>query len=163
MNAYSESQSSGNQWSQPPAALLYQPFLKETPPPVRRQSVAALDDLENQMAEFAVQHELLLSELRKYYVFPADSSVTEFLTERRTIPQILIEAAPQLKVYFGKDSVFSLRAPVDEAGARTLYSVAMWPGKLNDVRDALLRFDEKWWIERSKTSAGYLIFTYELT
>ncbi|MEX2260387.1 MAG: hypothetical protein WD696_00470 [Bryobacteraceae bacterium] len=114
------------------------------------------------MAEFAAQHEAVLNEVRKHYVLPADASVMTFLTEHRTIPQILLGAAPHLKPCFGADAVFSLRAPIDEAGSRTLYAVAMWPGKSQDVRDALAKFDNDWWMVRAGQAAGYLTFTYEL-
>lgn len=86
----------------------------------------------------------------------------DFLTERRAIPQMLLEAAPQLKAYFGGTAVFNLRAPIDEAGSRTLYAVAMWPGEVLDVRDALAKFDKDWWMARAGRAAGYLTFTYEL-
>ena len=62
----------------------------------------------------------------------------------------------------GGNAVFNLRAPIDEAGSQTLYAVAMWPGKLQDVRDALAKFDDEWWMARARQAAGYLTFTYEL-
>jgi len=114
------------------------------------------------MAEFDAQHQAVLNDVRKLYVLPADESVRNFLTEHRAIPNILLEAAPQLKACFGGNAVFNLRAPIDEAGSRTLYAVAMWPGKLRDVRDALARFDNDWWMVRAGQTAGYLTFTYEL-
>lgn len=114
------------------------------------------------MAEFAAQHEAVLNDMRKHYVLPSDASVRDFLTEHRAIPQILLEAVPHLKAYFGGNAVFNLRAPIDEAGSRTLYAVAMWPGELRDVGDAFARFDSDWWMARAGQAAGYLTFTYEL-
>ena len=114
------------------------------------------------MAESAAQHEAVVNDVRKHYVLPADASVRDFLTEHRAIPQILLEAAPQLKAHFGGNAIFNLRAPIDEAGSRTLYAVAMWPGELRDVRDALAKFDNDWWMARAGQAAGYLTFTYEL-
>ena len=144
MNAYSEVQSSGTHWPEP------------------RQRAPILEGLEKQMAEFAALDEAILSEVRKNYVLPADSSVLNFLTEHRTIPQILLDAAPQLKACFGADAVFNLRAPIDESGSRILYAAAMWQGKSQDVRDALAKFDRDWWTARAGQAAGYLTFTYEL-
>jgi len=106
------------------------------------------------------QHEAVANEVRKHYA--ADSSVLSFLSEHRSIPQILLGAAPQLKACFGADTVFDLRAPIDEAGSRTLYAVVMWPGKSQDARDALAKFDNDWWMARAGQAAGYLTFTYEL-
>jgi hypothetical protein len=103
-----------------------------------------------------------LNDVRKHYVLPADPSVIDFLADHRAIPQLLLAAAPQIKGYFGRNAVFNLRAPLDEAGSRTLYAVVMWPGKLRDVRDALARFDDEWWMARARQAGGYLIFTYEL-
>jgi hypothetical protein len=163
MNAYQELQSSGILWPDRPPAPLYQPFQEAPQRPEPRQRAATLEGFERQMAAFASQHEAVLNDVRKHYVLPADSSVVNFLTEHRTIPQILLEAAPQLKTCFGAEAVFSLRAPIDEAGSRTLYAVAMWPGKLQHAREALARFDNAWWIARSRQASGYLVFTYELT
>lgn len=162
MNAYPELQSSGIHWAVRTPVSHYQPFQAAPRWPEPRQRVPILEGLEKQMAEFASQHEALLSEVRKNYVLPADSSVLNFLTEHRTIPQIVLGAAPQLKACFGADAVFNLRAPIDESGSRILYAVAMWQGKSQDVRDALARFDKDWWMARAGQAAGYLTFTYEL-
>lgn len=143
MNAYQQ-QSSGIPWPEP------------------RQRPAIFDGLETQIAEFAAQHEALLAEVRRQYVLPADSSVVTFLTKHRALPPILLEAAPELRACFGAEAVFTLRAPIDDSGSQTLYAVAMWPGNVRDVRDALEKFDDTWWIEHSQPASGYLTFTYEL-
>ena len=162
MNAYQELQSSGIHWPDRSPACLYQPSQAAPRWLEPRQHAASFEGLEKRMAEFAAQHEAVLNDVRKHYVLPADASVRDFLTEHRAIPQLLLEAAPQLKSYFGGNAVFNLRVPIDEAGWRTLYAVTMWPGKLRDVRDALARFDDDWWMARASQAAGYLTFTYEL-
>jgi len=160
VNAYQELQSSGIHWPDRSLAEAYQPVQPAPRQPEPRCGPAIVEP--RQMVEFAAQNEGFLDELRKHYVFPADSSVRDFLTVHRTVPQILLEAAPQLIRCFGATAVFTLRAPIDEGGSRTLYAVAMWPGALRDVRDALERFDREWWIARAGRAAGYLEFTYEL-
>ena len=162
MNAYQEVQSSGIDWPSRPPVWLYQPLQAAPRRPAPRQPAAIFEDLEKQMAEFAAQHEAVLNDLRKYYVFPADASVRDFLTEHRAIPQILLEAAPQLKACLGGNAVLTLCAPIDEAGSQTLYAIVIWPGELRDVADALARFDNGWWMARAGQAAGYLTFTYEL-
>jgi hypothetical protein len=161
VNAYQELQDSGIHWPDQLPAGLCQPFQVASRWPEPQQNAAVFEDLEKQMAEFAAQHDAILSEVRKHYVRAGDASVRDFLAEHRAIPQLLLEAAPHLKSYFG-NAVFNLRAPIDEAGSRTLYAIAMWPGKLQDVRDALARFDNDWWMARAGQAAGYLTFTYEL-
>lgn len=104
----------------------------------------------------------VLEDVGKYYTVPADASVRDFLSEHQTIAPLLIEAAPRLKSRFGDNAVFELRVPIDEAGSRTLYAVAMWPGKVQDARDALSGFDDDWWMARAGQAAGYIAFTYEL-
>jgi hypothetical protein len=162
MNAYQESQTPGIEWPESRQALVYQPF-RETPPWRKpRQRAAILEDYEQQMADFAAEHGTALDDLRKHYVFPADPSVMGFLTEHRILAQLLLEAAPKLEKYFGPTAVFNLRAPIDEAGSRMLYAVAIWPGPLQDVRNALERFDHEWWLARAGQAGGNLTFTYEL-
>lgn len=163
MNAYQEEQTSGIQWPMAAALFLYQPF-QEAPRGERpEQPPAVFEDLERQMAEFAAEQEAMLNDLRKHYVLPSDSSVADFLAEHRAIPQILLSAGPHLKECFGNGTIFKLRVPLDDSGSRTLYTVAMWPGPSENVRRALAKFDQEWWMERAGQGAGYLTFTYELT
>ena len=116
---------------------------------------------EKQMLELAEQNSAL-NDLQRSFVLPTDSSVSRFLSEHRTISQILLESVAHLKTCFSVDSLFHLRAPIDESGSQTLYAVIKWPGTLEDVRRALDRFDDTWWLAHSRQSSGYLCFTYEL-
>lgn len=162
MNAYQELQSSGIQW--PDRAAQFLPLPHQAPPPLppSPQQRDIFDDLERQMEEYASQYQAALDEVRKYYVLRTDSSIRDFLNAHRTIPQILLEAAPQLRAFFGTNTVFTLRASIDEARSGILYAVVMWPGPTQDARSALTTFDNQWWIARAGQAAGYLTFTYEL-
>jgi hypothetical protein len=154
-------QVSGNNWDQAVIPMAYQQHQHMVIRREPREQHDLFTDLENQAA-FEAQHEAALAELRKQYVLPADSSVVEFLRQHRALPQLLILAAPQLRVHFSADAVFTLRAPMDESGVRTLYAVAMWPGKARDAKGALDNFDDAWWIANSRQASGNLYFTYEL-
>jgi hypothetical protein len=101
-------------------------------------------------------------ELEKDFQMPADSSVANFLNEHRSIIQLLMEAPMHLKDCFSSSTVFTLRAELDESGSRTLYATAIWSGKLQDVRWALDKLDNEWWLSRAGQAGGYLTFTYEL-
>jgi len=114
------------------------------------------------MSTFVAEHKAVLRDVRRHFVLPADSSVVTFLAEHPNLTQVLLEAAPKLRAFFGAETVINLRAPIDDSGSQTLYAVVMWPGKVRDVRDALARFDDAWWIARSRQASGYLTFTYEL-
>lgn len=163
MNAISEPQIiSGGHWLQATEGVLLEVPQESTPLAEGGQRVATFDDLETQMTAFEAQHEAVVNELRRTFVMPDESSVVTFLSEHRTIPQILSEAATHLRACFGTGAVFNLRVPIDESGSRTLYAVVMWPGKLRDVREALAKFDDRWWIAHSRQTSGYLTFTYEL-
>ena len=102
MNAYQEVQSSGIDWPCRPPTVLYEPF--QAPPrwPEPRRRNAIFEGLEKQVAEFAAQHEAVMNQVRKHYVLSAGEPVRDFLAEHRTIPPILLEAAPHLKMYFGR-------------------------------------------------------------
>jgi hypothetical protein len=103
-----------------------------------------------------------MGKVRKHYVLPSDSSVVRFLSEHQTLPPLLLEAVPHLRSCFGAQAVFSLRAPIDDSGSQALYAVAIWPGSVRSVREALEHFDETWWIQNSQTASVHLTFTYEL-
>lgn len=161
MNAYQTTQSSGIHWPDITPQPLYRAFQESPRSSDARRRPELFRELGKQMADYAAQ-QAVLDDVRKHYVLPADSSVLNFLTNHRGMAQVLLDAAPRLKHYFGAATIFSLRAPVDESGMRTLYAVVIWAGKIRDVRNALARFDDEWWLPHSTQASGYLIFTYEL-
>jgi hypothetical protein len=153
MNACHELQTSGNNWPCVPSAFV----LHQT-----NQGPAVLDNLEKQMAQFQAYHDAVLAEVRKNFILPRDPSVIAFLNEHKALPDILIDALPKLRACFGETSIFSLNAPLDESGSRTIYAVVLWAGPLPSAKEALSRFDNEWWIARAGQAAGHLTFTYEL-
>lgn len=162
MNGNFGSQTSGNCWLSPPTVMLYEDFQEASAFPDQKVDAQILVDLEDQMARFEAEHEALIKEVRKHYVLPNTSSVLTFFRNHRTLPQLLMEAVPHIKEHFGSEAVFNLKVPTDESGSQTLYAVAMWPGKVQDVRAALERYDTSWWIANSRRGGGDLTFTYEL-
>jgi hypothetical protein len=170
MNGLLDSQTSGNDWTKPTPEFLHQVFQGATPvstakihiPLVEPLGLRLQEHLEQEMARFEADHQTVISQLQKSYVLSNDRSVKAFLKSHRTIPHLLIQALPHLKQYFGASTVFTLRAIADEDGPQTLYAVVMWPGHVNDVRNALQNFDERWWIASSRQASGNLTFTYEL-
>jgi hypothetical protein len=127
-----------------------------------RIQLSALMDLEEQMARFEADYEGMIAQIARYYVLPANSLVLDVFHRHRTIPQLLLEAAPRLREFFGGDAVFNLRVLIDESGSQTLYAVAMWAGRAEDVIVALDHFEDGWWISNSRQASGILTFTYEL-
>ncbi|MDE3197484.1 MAG: hypothetical protein KGN84_14130 [Acidobacteriota bacterium] len=114
------------------------------------------------MAEADAEREAAVAELKRSFVFTGDSSVSAFLQEHRALSPLLLESIPELKRVFGQETVFQLRASMDGFGSLSLYAVAIWPGTVTEVRSALARFDDEWWLPRSNRAGGYLTFTYEL-
>jgi hypothetical protein len=161
MNAYQEVQTSGNNWVPPARDMQYRSIQESRTRSTPQPYAAIFDGSERQMSTLAVEHEASLQEIRKHFVMPADSSVTTFLTEHRSITQTLLEAAGHLKECFGADTVFRLGTTVDEAGLQTLHAAVIWPGGVANARTALARFDD-WWLAQVRPGAGYLTFTYEL-
>jgi hypothetical protein len=170
MSQLSYSQVSGNDWTPPPSEMLYQliqnvswaPASKPQPRIDEQYAQQIQEQLEQQMAQFEADHEAAVTELQRSYVFLNDREIRRFLKSHRTAPQLLIEAAPHLRQYFGAGTVFNLRATIDEFGAQTLYAVILWPGDVRDARTSLDHFDEQWWIANSRQASGDITFTYEL-
>jgi len=167
MNAYYDLQTSGNNSVQStpisfPRGELWLPSAGPRSFSLPRQGSVIFEKAQQQLMAFQVEYETMLEGVRRAFVIPPDGSVVTFLNEHPTIPQILLEAATHLRASFPVETVFNLRVPIDESGSRTLYAVAAWPGDVLDVRAALARFDETWWISHSRQAAGYLAFTYEL-
>ncbi|MBB5057738.1 hypothetical protein HDF16_002444 [Granulicella aggregans] len=162
MNGYLDSQTSGNDWSLPNRAMLHEIHQYIPIQTVISSSQAVFNNLETQMAKFEADNQASILEVLEQYVISDDQQVMQFLREHLTLPELLIQAAPRLREYFGDTTVFSLRTVVDEHDWKTLYAVVIWPGKARDVVTALDSFDEDWWIRRSNLAAGNLTFTYEL-
>ncbi len=160
MNAYHEVQTSSHNWGVPAQNTQYRSVQELLTHPPIRPYTSLFDGLESDMGAFAVEHEAFLQEVRRHFVV-SDPSVTRFLTEHRSIPQTLVEAAIHLKECFGSEVVFNLRMTVDETGAHTLDATVIWPGRVEDARNALAKFDD-WWLAQPRPGAGYLTFTYEL-
>jgi hypothetical protein len=99
--------------------------------------------------------------MRKLYVLPTDSSVLDFLSDHRTLPQLLIDAAQQLRKYFA-DTIFALRVASDEDGWQNLYADAMWTGDASEAIRLLDQFEDQWWIPNCQPARGALTFTYRL-
>jgi hypothetical protein len=162
MKAYSELQTSGNNNVQTAAVPLHADAHNFLSPPSSQKHKAFFENLENQMAALQADHEDTLKAVRQNFVFTPDSSVAQFLTEHRTLPQILLESVPHVRAFFGADAILNLRAPMDESGSQTLYAVVMWPGSVQEVRHHMTGFDDAWWLAHSRQTSGYLNFTYEL-
>jgi hypothetical protein len=170
MNAHLEYQTSGNRWPPVVPRMLHEESRSASEEKLRSivggprspQGSTVFDDLEKQTAHYAAEYKAVLQEIQRGFIMPADSSVTALLTGNRAIPPMVLEALPHLKTYFGADTIFSLRASTDGAGSPILYAVVHWPGKVCDVRSALQRFDDEWWLRRAGQVAGFLTFTYEL-
>jgi len=169
MTGLSYSQVSGNDWSTPPAEMLYDDIQPVAPKPAVSQprfdeqyAQRIGQQIEKQLAQFEAEHEVAIANLRRQFVFLDEESIRTFLRTHRTAPQVLMQAVPHLHRNFGADTVFRLQATTDEYGAETLYATVVWPGNLQDIRASLDRFDDQWWIVNSHQASGDITFTYEL-
>lgn len=121
-----------------------------------------LGSLKDELAPFAADDENLITRVKRSYVLVDESSVTDYLRSHRNLPPVLLEAVPAIERCFGSEAVTQLRVSVDSLGDQFLYAVVIWPGAAIEVRAALERFDNEWWLDHSELTSGYLTFTYEL-
>jgi len=154
-------QISGNNWTGVTPDLLAQAASAPKTIDLRRRP-HLFETLEQEMAIFANEHEHSLGDVQRNYVVSDGASVLNFLTQHRAIPQLALEAIPRLREFFGNSTVFSLRIVSEDADSTTLFAVVMWRGSVIDVRAALARFDEAWWLHHARQASGQLVFTYEL-
>jgi hypothetical protein len=102
------------------------------------------------------------SEIRREYTFHNEAAVKSYLTDHRSVSELLIKAIPQLKRHFGSDTVFQLRVSAEDGEFSTLYGIVLWPGAVQDIRAAFDRFDDEWWIAHAHQAGGRVTFAYEL-
>jgi hypothetical protein len=109
---------------------------------------------------------LLLQEdldcLKKVYGFPADDSVSVFLTHHPFVRAVLHEALPHLKEFFGPENIFNLELSREEDGSQTLYAIAVWHNSVKSAAQALAVFEENWWLDHMTSGNAELAFTYEI-
>jgi len=116
--------------------------------------------LENE--QFALVRKREIEDLQKAYVFEEDRLVREFVGAHRSVPQLLLEAVPVLKSFFGDTAVLQLRVISDESGIGTIYGIVLWRDAAEAARSALRKFDESWWIVASEKASGRVMFDYLL-
>lgn len=133
---------------------------KDRMSPAPQQESAIFSHLEQEMAALDAEYKAAMDGIRKNYIL--NDSVCDLLHLHRGLPHLLLEAMPHLRECFGDSTVFILRAPVNEDGSQTLYAVVLWPGDVAEVRHALDKFDDSWWLANSGHAASSLSFTYEL-
>ncbi|MEO6801772.1 MAG: hypothetical protein ABI197_00860 [Granulicella sp.] len=155
-------QTSGNEWSVRLEGMQYRDFQDIGEKSIPRRQLGSFVDLEAQMTRFESEHEALVNEVRRLYVMSTANQVISYLRGHRTIPQLLVTAHSTLQRYFGMDTVFGLRAPIDEQGWQTLYAVVMWQGSAKNAVAILDQFENQWWLPNSRQAFGCLTFTYEL-
>ncbi len=153
-------QTSGNIWLSETARAYFGP----EPPRVFRSrpvQLSHLHHLEMQMADFESEHAKLVAEVEKLYVVPQISTIRDFLRRHRRTPQVLIEAYPRLKRFFGA-VVFHLEISSANDESEMLYTSAQWPGSPGDALRALESFNDSWWIANSYPTGSIVTFTYRL-
>lgn len=163
-------QNPGTQWSQPSGRMLHEfqqqgvRFDQRSYPASPARGGLLFELLrEKQITEAAeIGGMPLLEAVSKEFVFQPEAPVKQFLDEHRSLSGILVESVPHLRACSGSECILSLRAPMDEVGSRTMYAIVQWSGSVEAVREALTKFDDTWWMTRSRQAAGYLTFTYEL-
>lgn len=143
-----------------PLRPLYELYAKTVRP--SRAGVANLDYHEKQIADYKASQEATLAELRQRFVMPSDSAVSAFLTNHRSLPHFLTEAAERLKDAFGESVIINLEVSTDEDGDETLYGIAMWQAGANSAARAFNSFIENWWLHRMNASTADVAFVYKL-
>lgn len=161
MNGQLAEQTSGMNWGVAPGLMAHE-YSQQVAVWERGISVSALPELEEQMRTFARTREEELAKLRKLYVFWDADQVEEFLRTHRALTEIFLEAVIPLRECFGIDAPLALDVTWEEGPPKVIYGLVVWRGERTAARAALRRFDESWWIDNSRRSAGKIVFDYEL-
>jgi hypothetical protein len=103
----------------------------------------------------------ILEALQDAYVIVDRDEVAPFI-EQNQLTSILKEARGPLVAAFGQVTVKTLTIVEDDEGARTLFCLIMYPGDMQEARQALKAFDNNWWLQRSNRFASKLNFDFEL-
>jgi hypothetical protein len=123
--------------------------------------LSQLADLRSQITRSEEEKTEFAGKLGNLYVIHDEPSVLNYLRTHRRIPQLLVEAIAQLRLYFGNPPI-SLSTKTDENGWEMLYAAVQWSGAPKRALAALDRFDDAWWLANSDPASTDLTFTYEL-
>jgi hypothetical protein len=131
-------------------------------PPQREGSASAflaateiISRLERQRAE----QDLIA--VKTAYIFRNEDDIVSFLSAHRSVPAVLLAAAPELHQSFGDDVVLHLEVMVEDSEPTALFAIAMWRGRADQAEIDLDDFDERWWLNQPPQHG--LTFTYELS
>jgi hypothetical protein len=99
--------------------------------------------------------------LNETYIVDDRASVMRFISENRLLG-LLIQARRPLNDVFGEAAIKKLTLAQDDEGHEILFCLVLVPGEMQLARQALRRFDQRWWVVRSHHAAGRLNFDFEL-
>jgi len=117
---------------------------------------------DNEVEQIRIQGESALNRLQSTYVFEDPNKLSAFLEDYPSVSDLLLVAAPLLKLSFGEGTVLHLQIPPEEDVPVTVYAVALCDGTLEDARIALHRFDDLWITDANQKGSGRVVFDYQL-
>jgi hypothetical protein len=162
-NTYLMEQKSGIDWAMVLPAMDYLYTQEQPLARIRRACRETLYQYLQEGPELAAADEREMDAVRAAYVFEDSLAVESFLTGRRAIAGLLLEAAPYLRKCFGADIPLRLRVRIEEEdGARRLEALALWNGPLREAKNALAAFDREWWLQNCRRGSGSIVLDYEL-
>lgn len=127
-----------------------------------RAGISNLETHQKQAVDYRASQEAILTQLRHRFVMPFESTVATFLTNHRSLPHLLTEAAERLKEAFGESVILNLEMSTDEDGEEILYGIAICQTDANSAARAFNYFVEKWWLHRMNASTTDIAFVYRL-
>jgi hypothetical protein len=103
-----------------------------------------------------------ISELKKRYILINPGQIVAFLNSHQSLPQLLLDAAPQITAHFGRDTLMKLELSDSGDEPATLRATVLWPGSIEDGNAALNAFDKNYWIANCTKAYGKLVIDREL-
>ena len=102
-----------------------------------------------------------VQKLNQAYVFYDYQEVKDVLSLHPGLVGILLNALPQIKRFFGKDTSVSLRVSCDQESDPTLSANIQTAMSVNEARAARKAFNASWWMRQPNTDDLPLTFNLE--
>lgn len=158
---YEANQTSGYSWGRRGLEQSVYHLQKPADRPTLIIQASELANLDEQMTRYEAEYQHMIGRLRNLYVLEDEQQTMGFLNGHRSIPQLLVDAEPQLRRFF-QNAVLSLRTSSDDHGWEMLYVLILWAGGPDEAIRALDSFDDAWWLAHSYPAGSSLTFTYRL-
>ena len=116
----------------------------------------------NEPGDVLLARNVMLQVLDQSYILESRAETQAFLRLRPGAITLLAEASSHLDEIFGVAGIRTIRLVSDDSERLSVFGIVLWSDSADSGREALARFDERWWLRNCNRADGVVNFNIEL-